>query len=482
MADAKDCERFDPLDPEEARPRGLLPADLEQNKIPDERLAPVESLREIPQRLAPAEDLLPEWRQKGGLDGPLSAEALDGSWYLRLVPEGGGAPLHGVLRIEAKPEFGLQVSADLYHAPSAPLRPPRKQAECFDGLWYPHLPAAPDGWGAAYAAYLRGTAAALVDRRDLRLAFVHYPWNAALHDFGRGQHEGWMALRCSRRLFCHQEGIGLPTPKLHGSAMLGGILHRVTACKTSPYQRGCYVVAEEMVGTRWPANATLGGKPKTFTGVFHEHGIDIRGHFAPVKWPKINPLACDCCFRAINRAPFGGVPPDTWRMRLLVGLTGETPQGRRVLGVMRDDEEPYRETAVGFYKENLPAALRVQANRLERKLEHGPLGGTPLAFLRTLLHEAGHVFSLQHRADLVDVPPGQTLMEPTSAVIANALPGQQRYPQNAKFCFSDHDVAVLLHAPDVQVAPGRMPYNWLPGFVQGGVLPWREVEAWRTRT
>ena len=262
---------------------------------------------------------------------------------------------------------------------------------------------------------------------------------------------------------------------------MSGTDYAVSACKTAPYQRGCCVLVEEMPDTRWPVDAKLDGEPKTFTGVFRAHGIDIRGLVGPGKLPGINPLVDDEAFRRINQAGFPGVPEGTWRTRMVVGLTGETPPGRKVLGVMRDDAAPYREAAVGFYRETVPATLTVDLEKLVPALRERPLGETPLAFLRTLLHEAGHVFGLQHGADVVGVGAGRTIMDPTAQVVGLITDPERPYPLGAEFGFSDHDATMLAHAPDVQVAPGRVQYNWLPGLIHKGVLPWGEASRWRFR-
>jgi hypothetical protein len=389
--------------------------------------------------------------------------------------------LQGVLRIEATGRFGLQASADLYAVGSAIVLPSRTHLERFAPFWYPQLPAEKDSWYGAYDSYLCGTEAALPKGGNIAFAFARHAWERPRGDFGCGDKDTWIILRNTRKRALPPQG-GLGTLKLFGQAYLGGLTYDITACKTSPYQRGCYLVVEEMEGTRWPVGAYLeDGTRVSFSGVFRAHGVDIRGHISPGKRPSVSPLVADEAFAEINQPAFKSVPEHSWRMRIVIGQVGETPPGREVLGVMRDNAAPYREAAVGFYKANLPCALGVPHERLIPQLRGRPLGETPLAFLRTLLHEAGHIFGLQHGADVLGVGPGRTIMDPTERVIALSAADGPPYPLCAEFAFSDHDQAMLAHAPDAQLAPGRMQYNWLPGLTHGGVFPWRQVVRWRSR-
>ena len=78
----------------------------------------------------------------------------------------------------------------------------------------------------------------------------------------------------------------------------------------------------------------------------------------------------------------------------------------------------------------------------------------PAAFLRTLVHEAGHALNLFHPKHDVHVPGiGTEIMNQTGDVIGFATAANP-YPGNAAFAFSQHDRTSLIHSPDPQVRPG----------------------------
>ena len=87
-----------------------------------------------------------------------------------------------------------------------------------------------------------------------------------------------------------------------------------------------------------------------------------------------------------------------WRLWLLVGSRIDG-----TLGLMFDtDSPPHREGAVGFFDPTLGSGTNIQASARGRRL-----GEVPLAFLRTLIHEAGHAFNLFHpKHDVHTVPVG----------------------------------------------------------------------------
>ena len=58
---------------------------------------------------------------------------------------------------------------------------------------------------------------------------------------------------------------------------------------------------------------------------------------------------------------------------------------------MFDDEAPHREGVVGFY--DPPLAERPAHRGIGARAEAGDV---PVAFMRTLVHEAGHAFNLFH--------------------------------------------------------------------------------------
>ncbi|WP_205728261.1 hypothetical protein, partial [Bacillus wiedmannii] len=83
-----------------------------------------------------------------------------------------------------------------------------------------------------------------------------------------------------------------------------------------------------------------------------------------------------------------------------------------------------------------------------------PLDEVPAAFLRTLVHEAGHAFNLWHpKHDVHNPGIGIEIMNQTGDVMGFATAANP-YPGNAGFVFSEHDRTSLIHSPDPQVRPG----------------------------
>jgi hypothetical protein len=78
---------------------------------------------------------------------------------------------------------------------------------------------------------------------------------------------------------------------------------------------------------------------------------------------------------------------DTSHLWLLVGSRRDD-----IFGIMFDTgNPPHREGAVGFYDSTLP-----NINLIHEAARGKKLGEVTLAFLRTLIHEAGHAFNLFH--------------------------------------------------------------------------------------
>ena len=94
----------------------------------------------------------------------------------------------------------------------------------------------------------------------------------------------------------------------------------------------------------------------------------------------------------------------------------------------------------------------------------------PEAFLRTLVHEAGHAFNLFHpKHDVHAVPVGTTIMNQTGDVMGFADDGEP-YPGNITFAFDDHN-RHLAH-PFAGPAGG-------PGLETVRLGPWQPVERHR---
>jgi len=124
----------------------------------------------------------------------------------------------------------------------------------------------------------------------------------------------------------------------------------------------------------------------------------------------------------------------------------------------------HREGTVGFYDPTLP-----NINLIHEPARGKKLGEVPQAFLRTLIHKAGHAFNLFHpKDDVHSVPKGTTIMNQTGDAIGFATEANP-YPCNATMGFDDHNLTSLIHSPDPQVKPGWKEFGWGHGRVWSGV-------------
>ena len=122
---------------------------------------------------------------------------------------------------------------------------------------------------------------------------------------------------------------------------------------------------------------------------------------------------------------------------------------------MFDQIAPHRQGAVGFHDPTLPNNPVIEATARGQAL-----GNVPLAFLRTLVHEAGHAFNLFHPKHDVHMPPiGTEIMNQTGDVIGFATAANP-YPCTATMAFDDHSGTSLVHSPDPQVKPGWKEFGW----------------------
>jgi hypothetical protein len=145
--------------------------------------------------------------------------------------------------------------------------------------------------------------------------------------------------------------------------------------------------------------------------------------------------------------------PEAWRMWVLVGSSWQDSPG--TLGIMFDSEPPHREGAIGFFDPRFPPSSTSDENIWNKKV-----GEVDLAFLRTLVHEAGHTLNLLHpKDDAHGVQIGTTIMNQTGDIQQQAT-ADNRFPNNVSMSFNDHNRTALIHAPDPQVKPGWLRFGW----------------------
>jgi hypothetical protein len=394
---------------------------------------------------------------------PCSRTALKGSWLLSLVPTGPhlAQAIRGPMRIEVAPTR-LRVSGDVYvrslFRPPVIAQPVIAEPFIPGSLvikknWYPAFPQSEYRWyfrslGVTYAS---GT---------LMFKFERHLWSTSLQEFV-SQDTGSMKLKCQQSLI-RLPGAPQPTLQMNGTAAIGGAQFNVTATKTSPYYRGCLVEVDVMTNRQWPATAQScdGAQTFTFTGVYRATGMDFHAVVNELNLPE-DPLLTVAEMHnllATHRSLSAG--GDNWHVWLLVGSRMDG-----TLGLMFDTgNPPHREGAVGFFDPTLSDSDLIHVSARGKKL-----GEVPLAFLRTLIHEAGHAFNLFHPKHDVHKPPiGTTIMNQTGDVIGFATTSNP-YPCNATMAFNDHNQTSLAHSPDPQVKPGWKEFGWGHGSVFGGI-------------
>lgn len=396
---------------------------------------------------------------------PCKVGALNGSWYIQLTPKGPHmlTEIRGPMRIEVAPPK-LRVSGDIYintpmagTGPVEILKPITNKPLLFGRNWYPQLPIKQYGW------YFRSVGVTY-DAGKLVFKFERHLWNRTTQEFitqeNVGKSTGFMQLNCSEsNVFIHPL-LPQPTLRMTGTAQVGGETYDVVATKTSPFYRGCAVEVDVMTTRAFPLSATTaGGAAISFASIYRTAGFDCTVKVDQTNLPNDPELSTIEMQSALttNRRP--AVNADAWRLWLLVGST----QGS-LFGLMFDDVEPFREGTCGFFDPRLPNISTVAASARNKKL-----GEVPDAFLRTLVHEAGHAFNLFHpKHDVHTVPIGTTIMNQTGDVMSFATESDP-YPGNITFGFDDHNRTSLIHSPDPQVAPGWKRFGWGHGDLSSGV-------------
>jgi hypothetical protein len=367
---------------------------------------------------------------------PCPIEVLNGSWLLEVQPGVPVAPqVRGPLRIEVGAS-SLRVSGDIYtrHAAAtgAPPDPPSPG--------YPSFPMAQYSW------YFRSSGATYADG-TLTVAIVRHLWNPATQEF-LSTDPGTLTLSF---LVAAQE--------LRGTLRIGGTTSAARAVKTSELYRGCHLEVDAMVNRRFPVSATIGsGAVATLRSVYASAGWDVTVTTDEIDVPD-DPSLTVAELQTLIAAHRQSFPDEVWRLWLLVGSAQGT-----TFGLMFDDDSAPRQGAVGFADARFDDRPLIAAAARKQ-----PLHAVPSAFLRTLIHEAGHAFNLFHPKNDVHAPGlGTEIMNQTGDVMGFATEANP-YPDNAAFVFSEHDRQSLIHSPDPQVRPGWKNFGWGHGSLSAGL-------------
>ncbi len=245
-----------------------------------------------------------------------------------------------------------------------------------------------------------------------------------------------------------------------GTATIGGQRYTLTATKTSSMYRGCSVEVDVMADRQWPASASLcSGGAVSLASVYATAGWDMQVTVDTEVVLEDRDLSVPELQALIAGHQSPATAPNRWRLWLLIGSRmGET------FGLMFDDDTRPREGAVGFADVTFD-----DDSRLAPFAHHKQLQAVPLAFLRTLVHEAGHALNLFHPKSDVHAPAiGTSIMNQTGDVMGFATTATP-YPCNASLAFDDHNRTSLIHAPDPQVRPGWLNFGWGHGNLSSGM-------------
>ena len=429
------------------------------------------------------------------LTRPCPIGTLDGSWLLELERRTVFGPeVRGALRIEVGAS-SLRVSGDMYSrrvfppvlggieleplqpipfpfpepgpgplagggADSAAREPGAAEDDPpilseFLPLGFRSYPAFPK---SEYSWYFRSNGSTYVDG-TLTVQIVRHLWNRTTQDFVSTD-TGTLTLRCRRPLVVTTASTLLgESQRMTGTLSIGGTVTNVTARKTSPMYRGCRIEVDAMVNRVFPASATIGsGAAATVRSVYAGAGWDVTVVTDEITVPNDAALT-NAELATLMTGHRQAVAGESWRLWLFVG----SAQGG-LFGIMFDDDTVPREGAAGFADVQLGNDSFIAAAARGR-----PLDEVPAAFLRTLVHEAGHAFNLWHpKHDVHNPGIGTEIMNQTGDVMGFATTANP-YPGNASFAFSNHDRTSLIHSPDPQVRPGWKNFGWGHGDLSAGL-------------
>ncbi|MEV4686499.1 hypothetical protein [Microbacterium sp. LWH3-1.2] len=414
---------------------------------------------------------------------PCPLGTLDGSWLLELQRRMVFAPeVRGALRIEVG-SSSLRISGDMYSrrvfppvlgevqrpvpipdpGPFAGADADARDLGAADGTavsdelavsprTYPAFPRSEYSW------YFRSNGATYIDG-TLTVQIVRHLWNRTTQEFVSTD-TGTLTLRCRRPLvLAPASSLVASSQRMTGTLSIGGTVTDVTARKTSPMYRGCRIEVDAMVNRVFPVSATIGsGAAANVRSVYASAGWDVTVVTDEIDVPNDADLT-NAELATLMSGHRQAVSGEQWRLWLFIGSS----QGG-LFGIMFDDDTVPREGAAGFADVQLGNDSFIAAAARGR-----PLDEVPAAFLRTLVHEAGHAFNLWHpKHDVHNPGIGIEIMNQTGDVMGFATVANP-YPGNAAFVFSDHDRTSLIHSPDPQVRPGWKNFGWGHGNLSAGL-------------
>jgi len=323
-----------------------------------------------------------------------------GSWLLTLS-ESGKVFLKGVLRLEGNGDKWI-VSGDLYH----PLNMP-KELKISNNVYY-HFDK------CDYYAYLYCRGAVLVDHKIILKNLKVYLWkNTEYYIF-----KEYIVYNIGLHLDGHKNSIHFGDRNLD-----------VTLSKTSSRLRGVCLHLETLGTLDWKQEFDIPGTGTTLsiTNALRGVGVEVSEHNIVDKDGPSTITLEELVERVEHSENLCGTP---WHSRVLIVNNGNNSNK---YGIMFDDNQsPERQGAAVFADALLGGSPHIK---------------NPLSFLRTIIHEVGHILNLPEQS-------GESYFMSVSAE-TDSSSGSIELP---KYAFHPYHEARLRHAPDPIFYPGWMPY------------------------
>lgn len=393
---------------------------------------------------------------------PLRLALKTGCYRLTYQPNGGFINFAGTLRVD-KWKSVTTISGDLYRC----RRP-------LEGL--PHLPEGllsrlgiPIYGISTYYSYLKGTGLKIVAKSGFTIGTIEITADEYVYTPPpAGAFSGTFGAVPTRTVVMILKPAAAPAgfsgPCFEGKLYVGGVEKgSVVLGWVSSSFRKATVEIDTLVGSVVPAEvpSPAGGALEGFKSAYATAGWDVRAIYDQVGIPVpagVNPTTCWSNanlhqLMLANRSAATSLDKE-WRAHLLI-VPGVMGCGR---GIMYDSIGVPREGAMTYSNDGYPATesawFGTAANQQARNV--------PRAFMRTAVHEIGHVFNLIHQFFGGEGGSDNSIMT-TTPEVADVLQGPATgaagiFPDNIALGFNEHCRHDLIHMPDIVVRPGGISF------------------------
>jgi hypothetical protein len=368
-----------------------------------------------------------------------------GCWLVNYEPTGVAFVAYdGTIRIEQNAN-GTTASGDLYqrpvlHVPSIPPRPPRQimlpPPNPADGI--------PMQSRMKYRYYLRITSIPnrIVFGRFFNLGFEMWRFNATTSTWGATPEAV-----LSARMSSIPTPIGFPGSYFEGDTRnsAGVITGRLKMGWISQFYRKMTVEIDTVTGSENPEN---NGAGETWATAFSKVGFDVNVELSNTNVTKPTPddSYSDAEMHAAMLSRRDPVNLDSqWHYHILAVRHIESTER----GIMYDWQAT---DSNNVPREGLGIASHWQVDDIPLwgDLRNTRWGASKPAYFRTVLHELGHAFGLEHN----DIDNGYMRTSPDIA----AQPGGP-YPRQIKWAYADDDLRRLRHWSDMLIRPGGLQFT-----------------------